>query len=308
VPSESSSVPANASASVRAYLADVVEACEAAAPLVCSVVLFGSIATGSRLTAVSDVDLLFALNDGVRDDTRKRFGVAVHELEARHGLGKPRRDRRGGLERFADRITANERSFFICTRSDLVSGEPARILGIPQSQAAFVDRVAIPSIIGSGVVLWGEDLLDAVPLPPIRRLDVGKACFSLFSQVLFSAVAYPLLPDATKYAMDSLKRSVHNCYFCYEGRPASLEEEVAYLDRVQGSSATRGRLLELRSRYEPSFGFVLRSLVAITRQHAATARSVAFPREAGAGTRRRLPGATTTSIMEAPGRKPDMHE
>lgn len=118
------------------------------------------------------------------------------------------------LERFADRITANERAFFVCTRADLLSGDPARILAISRAQARFVDRVAIPSIVASGVVLWGEDLLPAVPLPPIRRLDVAKAFFGLFSQVIFSAAAYPLLPRATKYAMDALKRSVHNCHFC----------------------------------------------------------------------------------------------
>jgi predicted nucleotidyltransferase len=263
---------------VRAYLVEVVEACEAADSLVCSVVLFGSVATGGNFSPVSDVDLLFVVRDGASEAERNRLCAAIIALEARHGLGKPEHDQRNRLERFADRMSANERTFFICTRADLVSGDPARILGIPRAQAAFVDRVAIPSIIGSGVVLWGEDLLGAVPLPPIRRLDVGKAFHGLFSQVLFSAATYPLLPRATKHAMDALKRSVHNCYFCYEKRAAPLEEEVAYLDRVQGASAARGRLLELRQRYEPSFGFVLTTLAAIARQHAVTAWSIPFPR------------------------------
>jgi hypothetical protein len=262
---------------VQAYLAEVLRTCEAAQPLVGTIVLFGGVATGSSFSAASDVDLLFVVRDGSSGEERSRLCAAVTALEARHGLGTPREGQPGLLERFADRMTANQRAFFICTRSDLLSGDPARILGIPRAQARFVDRVAIPSIVSSGVVLWGEDLLAAVPLPPIRRVDVAKAFLGLFSQVLFPAAAYPLLPRATKYAMDALKRSVHSCYFCYEMRSAPLEQEVEYLDRVQGPSGTRTRLLELRQRYEPSFGFVLATLVAITRQHATTVWRNSFP-------------------------------
>jgi hypothetical protein len=184
----------------------------------------------------------------------------------------------GALAAFADRVTANARAFFVCTRSDLLSGEPARILGIPRIQARFVDRVAIASIVASGVTAWGEDLLDAVPLPPIRRLDVGKAFFGLFGQALFTAAWYPLLPDATKYAMDTLKRSVHNCYFCHHARPAPLAEEVAFLDVRDGPIPALARLLELRRAYRPSYGFVVGCLPALVRLHLRTARQVRFPR------------------------------
>jgi hypothetical protein len=269
-----------------------VRTCEAAEALVGSVILFGSVATGSYASAISDVDLLLVVRDRASGEERKRLSAAVTAMEARHGLGKRRRGRPALLERFANRITANERSFFICTRSDLLSGEPARILGLSRTQARFVDRVAVPSIIASGVVLWGEDLLAVVPLPPIRRMDVAKSCFGLFSQVLFSSASYALLPHATRYAMDALKRSVHNCYFCYEKRAAPLEEEVAYLDRVQGPSGTRARLLELRREYQPSFGFVLMTLMTITRQHAITAWRNSYPMELRAvDERRRHTGA-----------------
>jgi len=35
-----------------------------------------------------------------------------------------------------------------------------------------VDRVVIPSIVGSAVTVWGEELLARIPLSPIRRVDV----------------------------------------------------------------------------------------------------------------------------------------
>ncbi len=257
-------------------------ACLARGGALVSVVLFGSAATGGYSAAVSDVDLLLVLRDGVNAGDRRSVRDAVSELEALHGLAKPRSHRPGALEAFADRVTANVRSFFVCTRADLLSGDPGRILDIPPAQARFVDRVAIPSIVASGVTVWGEDLLAQVPLPPIRRLDVVKAFFGLFNQVLFSAVVYPALPGATRYAMDALKRSVHNCYFCYHTRPAPLAEEVAFFQQRHGPSRALGRLMALRSDYRPSFRFVLGCLPALARLHLRTARDNEFPRDARA--------------------------
>jgi hypothetical protein len=110
-------------------------------------------------------------------------------------------------------------------------------------------------------------------------MDTAKAFFSLFNQVLFCAAAYPLLPTATKYAMDALKRSVHNCYFCYHLEPASLAEEVAFMERRYGRNRTLTRLLQLRDDYRPSLGFVLSCLPTLAVLHARTARDAGFPLE-----------------------------
>jgi len=143
-----------------------------------------------------------------------------------------------------------------------------------------VDRVTIPSIVATAVTVWGEELLNQVPLLPIRRLDVGKALFAHSNQVLFSAGLYPLLPSATKYAMDALKRSVHNCYFCYHGRPAKLSEEVEFFLRRHGRIRALDRLMALRSDYHRSFGFVLSCLPTLLLLHVHTARDNRFPRDA----------------------------
>jgi hypothetical protein len=262
---------------VEAYLADVTRNCTAPGGSVVSLVLFGSAATGGYQAGVSDVDLLLVLRDDAGPEARRNVSDKIDLLERRHGLAGPRPRRRNALERFAERITANGRAFFVCTRSDLLSGSPSRILGIPPAQALFVDRAAIPSILDSAAVIWGEDLLARVPLPPIRRLDVGKAFFGLFNQALFCAAVYPALPVATKYAMDALKRSIHNCYFCSHGRSARLAEEVAFFAEIHGSSRTLSQLLVLRGEYRPSFGFVLGCMPAIARLHLRTAVGNQFP-------------------------------
>lgn len=269
-------------AAIAAYLADIVTDCAGPGSPLVSLILFGSAAMGGYTPSISDVDLLLVLDDQADPAARDHVRKQVAALEQRHHLAKHRELRAGRLTKvfanFADRLTANVRAFFVCTRADLLSGAPERILGLPPSQARFVDRVAIPSIVTSARTVWGEHLLDRVPLPPIRRLDVAKAFVGLFNQALLSAALYALVPDATKYAMDALKRSVHNCYFCYHLRPAPLGVEISFFDTRYGPSATLAHLSALRREYRPSFGFIVSCLPTLALLHFRTARDVQFPR------------------------------
>lgn len=260
------------------YVSSVVSVCSGPDRGVVSVVLFGSVATGSYAPAISDVDLLIVVADSATEKDKLCLRDTISQLEASCGVAKRYPYERGVWDRIADRITANVRSFFVCTRSDLLSGDPGRILDISAMQARFVDRVAIPSIVGSGVTVWGEDLITQVPLLPIRRLDVGKAFFSFFNQLLFTAVGYPLTPGATKYAMETLKRSIHNCYYCYHLRPAQLAEEVAFFQQRIGTRIAFEDLMKLRTAYQPRFGFILRCFPTLVRLHVATAWDNQFPK------------------------------
>jgi predicted nucleotidyltransferase len=273
-------VPHSLPPRVQAYLEAIVRTCADSGAALVSVVLFGSAATGGFSEAISDVDLILVLPDGANSEDRHRLRDAVVRLEAVHGLREEPTRPLGALEAFVERVTANVRSFFVCTRGDLLSGDVARILDLRPSQAVFVDRVVVPSIVGSAVTVWGEDLLPHVPLSPIRRFDVFKALFGLSGQVLLCAAVFPVLPIATKYAMGALKRSVHNCFFSYHTYPAPLEEEVTFFQRRARPSRTLAQLLDLRRRYRPSFAFVVRCLPAMARLHLLTALDNRFPRVA----------------------------
>ena len=264
---------------IESYVASIVEACARPGSRAVSVILFGSAVTGGYTSAISDVDLMIVLDDRATQEDRRRVRDMVDEIESRSGVTKQYPYRRGALNPIVDRITANVRSFFVCTRADLISGDPARILDITPAQAAFVDRVAVPSIVGSSRTAWGEDLLGQVHFQPIPRMDVAMAFFSLANQVGLTLVAYPFLPGATKYAMEALKRSIHNCYFCYHCRLAPLSEEVDFFQKRIGPNAALAELMSLRAAYGPSVGFNLRCLPALVRLHLATARDNRFPRD-----------------------------
>ncbi len=266
-------------AEVRAYIDDIVSTCGVPNGPVVSIVVFGSAATGGHAMAVSDVDLIAVVADSTSLDARRGVSRQIDALETRHGLGKhrPKTSGLGGmLAGFADRMSGNDRACFVCTRADLLSGDPARILDIPRAQALFVDRITMSGILGFAVTAWGERLLPSVPLQPVRRLDVAMAFHRLFNVLLFTAVTYPLLPGATGYAMDILKHSVHSCYFCYHGRVAPLTDEVHFLEQRGGGPVLR-QLLALRSDKRTSYSFVLRCMPSLVRMHWRTLRSARFP-------------------------------
>lgn len=264
---------------VQGYLDAVVEACAASDSAPVSVILFGSAAAGGFSGTVSDVDLIIVLPDTTGPECRTRLRASIKELEILHGMSSARQP--GALESLVNRITGNDHTFFVCTRDDLLSGDAGRVLGLQPAQAFFVDRVVIPSIVSSAVTVWGEELLAGIHLPPIRRLDVFKAFFGLFNQLLMCAGLFPVLRGATGYAMGALKRSVHNCYFCYHGRRAALEEEIDFFQCRPGRIPALEQLLSLRHVYKESFGFVLNCFPALVRLHFRTALDNRFTPPAG---------------------------
>ncbi len=261
---------------VQAYLDAVIETCAASDCPPVSVILFGSAVAGGFSGTVSDVDLILVLPNSASRESQLRLRTAIRELEILHGMASARRP--GALESLVNRITGSDHTFFICTRDDLLSGDAGRVLGPPRAQAFFVDRVVVPSIVSSAVTIRGEELLGQMHLPPIRRLDVFKAFFGLFNQLLMCAGLFRVLPGATGYVMGALKRSVHNCYFCYHGRKAALEEEVDFFRQRLGRVPALEQLLSLRSAYVESFGFVLSCFPALVRLHFHTASDNRFPR------------------------------
>lgn len=262
---------------VQSYLDALVQLCTHGGRSVESIVLFGSAAKGGFSGGVSDVDAIIVLGDGATRDDRAQLLDEVTRLEVSHGLRTPAVGPKTMIETFAERAGGNALSSFICTRGDLLSGDVGRVFGLPPAQALFVDRIVFANIIVSAVTVWGEDLLPRVPVPPVRRFDVIKALFAFSNQVLLSVAAFAVLPDATKYAMGALKRSLHSCFFCYQRRAATLEEEVAFFTRHRRDDRTLAELLALRKQHRRSFAFVVRCLPTLARLHARTAWDNKFP-------------------------------
>ncbi len=261
---------------VQQYL-DAVSQLHAGAISLVSVILFGSTAS-STSSESSDVDLIVVIPDETSQEDRRFFCGAVTDLEIRHGLRLPEGRPKNPLEIFAEHAGGHAHSCFFCTRGDLISGDAARIFGLRATEEMFLERMFLGSVIVSAKTVWGEDLLSLVPLPSLRYLDVFKALFRLTGLVLFSAAAFPVLSDATRYAMGALKHSLHSCYFCYHLRTASVDEEVAFFNSRMDRSRVLLELLNQRQEHHRSFAFVLRCVPMIFRLHLRTVLDNRFPR------------------------------
>ena len=244
-----------------------------------SVILFGSVAKGG-FSSISDVDLIIVLPDDATTENKRRVRDEVARLETSHGFRPATTHPDGAVQARIERAVGHLFPCCVCTRSDLLSGDVARVLDLRRWEAPFVDRIVFASIVASAVTVWGEDLLPRVPVPPVRRLDVFKALYTISCQVVLAVATFPALPDATKYAMGALKHSLHSCFFCYHQRTGTLEEEVAFFNRLLGASRTLEELLSLRGQYRRSFPFVIRCLPTLARLHVRTARDCRFPHAA----------------------------
>lgn len=263
---------------VQQYLDAITRLHDGSAGLLVSVILFGSSASGAG-SASSDVDLIIVLADEASAEDRRRLRAMVSDLEITYGFRTPTNRTKNPLENFAEHAGGDSHSCFFCTRSDLLSGDVARVFGLRPAEGLFVDRIVLPSAIVSAKTMWGEELLPLIPLPAIRRLDVFKALFGLWGLAVMSVTAFPILPDATRYAMGALKHSLHSCYFCYHLKTAGLQEEIDFFHARLGRSRTLEELLSQRQNYHRSFAFVLRCLPMLLRLHLLTAWENRFPRE-----------------------------
>ena len=270
-------VPADSSCLIRKYLEAVAQLRLSSGASLVSVILFGSAAKGAFAAAVSDVDLVVVLPDSASQADRREIQEKVFALEITHGFRAPSDRTRGWLEKYLERCAGYSLSGFVCTRSDLLSGEISRVLGLSPFETVFIDRIVLAGVIISAVTVWGEELLAQVPIPALRRLDVLKALFNFMSAIIMSAAVFPVFPKATRYAMGVLKHSLHSCYFCYHQKTASLQEEVEFF----GSRVSRPKmwddLLNRRRIYTPSLAFVLGSLPVLFQLHLRTAQDNQFP-------------------------------
>jgi len=243
-----------------------------------SVVVFGSAARGGLFSKGSDVDTLVIVSDEVSEDRQHALGKEIALLETEHGFRTSISSRPASYEDMAEHLSGNSFSAFICSESDLLSGDSARILKLHPIEALLVDRIVLATILDSAVTFRGKDLLACVDTPPIRRLDVLKASISFLGVLLMSSMLYPVLPNSTKYSMGALKRSLHSCFYVCNRRSASLEEEVCYFRVRLRKTQALGDLMARRSQYDPSLRFVIAAFPQIVRLQIYALREGTFDR------------------------------
>ena len=279
MPSQHMKTPDRSQARLRQYLDEVVEVAGKRSPDIVSIIIFGSVAKGGFSPAVSDVDLMVVLADEVSPKTKERLYSDLAGLELKHNLRERPKSGVEIMQKWFDRMAGQFKSQFVCYRRDFLSGNRAKVFGInPYVESLILTTsVAFASIVTSARTIWGEDLLPDVSLPLLTKGHLAKNCRGFLMLNAGALLAYPVIPNATKYSMSALKWMIHCCYFCSRLRSAALEEEVEFFrDKVAEDTALI-ELLSLRQEYRPSLRFIWNCFGAIRGLYATTARETKFP-------------------------------
>ena len=263
----------------RDYVDEVIELAAGRDDGVASVVVFGSVVKGRFTPGTSDVDVIVVLADDALRGRRKELDGRLAALELKHGLRERLRSKAEVVYQMVDRMCGLFLSHFVCYKRDLLAGNSARAFGVnPLADLTLLStRIGFAGIVTSAKTVWGEDLLIEVRIPPITRWHLLMNCLAYLSLNALALFTFPVLPNATRYAMMALKGALHGCYFCYNLKSATIELEVDFFTEKLGGPTTLAALLSLRQVYRSDFRFVGRCFSTITRLYTMTAGENRFP-------------------------------
>lgn len=263
---------------IRDYIDEVIQIADESSPDIVSVSIFGSVAKGSFSQSVSDVDLIVALRDEVPQKMKQIISLDLAALELKHGLRKHPNSKLETVYSKFDRMVGQFKSQFVCYKRDLLSGNTAAVFDINPLAESFIlsTQIGFANIVTSAKTIWGEDFLHHIHLPTLTKGHLAKNCLSFLLLNACALLGYPILPNATKYSMSVLKWMLHNCYFCYTSKSATIEDKIEFF-RAKIRGNTFSELLCLRREYRPSLRFIKDCFRALVQLYVVTARENKFP-------------------------------
>jgi len=261
------------------YLSDVIQLADARHPAIVSILIFGSVAKGGFLQSISDVDLIVVLADEAPQHMKRVISYDLAALELKHGLRKQSNSKLERLYTTVDRMASQFKSYFVCYKRDLLSGNTAAVFDVNPLIESLVLSVEIgfASIVKSSAVIWGEDFRHQIRIPALTKAHLVKNCAAFVSLNACALLVYPFLPNATTYSMSALKWMLHTCYFCYALESASIEHEIDFFSTKLGEHKLFSELLSLRREPRPSFAFIKRCFGTLIQLYFSTAREIEFP-------------------------------
>ncbi len=261
------------------YLNDVIQLADERYPAIGSILIFGSAAKGNFLRGVSDIDLLIVLADNTAQQTKRIISDDLAALELKHRLRRPPDSRLERLYTKVDRMASQFKSYFVCYRRDLLSGNTAAVFDVnPLIESLILStHIGFASIVKSSTVMWGEDFRRQIHIPALTKAHLMKNWVAFLLLNAFAFVGYPFLPNATLYSMSALKWMLHSCYFCYILESATIEEEIEFFRTKLGEHKTFSELQSLRREKRPSLAFIRGCFGTLIQLYFATARDNEFP-------------------------------
>ena len=245
-----------------------------------SLIIFGSAIKGEYQPDLSDVDLIFVLNDKTSKKAKAHISEGLSELEYKYSLRKRNGSMVDTVYKRAEDMTGMYVSHFVCYRRDFLSAKFSKIFNLN----LFLCKIFAPtdvvwaSVIKSASTLWGENLLIKTTFSEIKKNQIKKSKRMNLVLCFAALITYILHPDATKYAMEAVKWSLQTCYFSYTLEPATTTKAVSFFSHRGYKQPLLEELIKLRRNYRTSFRFVRKSFKVIRDIHNKTLRENDFPK------------------------------
>jgi predicted nucleotidyltransferase len=261
------------------YIHEVIQLAHARCPAIVNISIFGSVAKGGFSQTVSDVDLIVVLADEAPQQMKRIISDDLAALELKHGLRTHPNSKLERVYTTVDRIASQFKSYFVCYKRDLLSGNTAAVFDVNPLIGSLVlsTHIGFAGIVKSSKVIWGEDFRYQIHIPALTKAHLVKNCAAFLLLNACALMGYPFLPNATRYSMSALKWMLHTCYFCYTLESATIEEEIDFFRTKLGERKPFSELLSLRQEYRSSFAFIRRCFSALSRLYVVTARDNEFP-------------------------------
>lgn len=246
-----------------------------------SLIIFGSAVKGEYQPDLSDVDTIFVISDKTSKEDKIRINKELDELEYKHSFRKKNGSVVDAVYKRAEDITGMYISHFVCYRKEFLSAKFSKVFNVNLLLCKIFapTDVVWASVIKSATTLWGENLLEKVSLSYVTKNQIRKSRMMNLALCVSAFLSYIIHPDATKYAMESVKWSLQTCYFGYTLEPVTTKKAILFFENEGYKNTTLNELLELRNKYRKSFRFIRGSFKVIRDLHNKTIRENTFPKK-----------------------------
>ena len=226
-----------------------------------SIFIFGS----REFTEVSDVDLIFVVK-GIEKHEMKKIKYELKSVEIKYGLRNLRDEFIGSFLNHLEEETGMFCSNFICTPQDLIEGNFSKIFNTNK----FFTFLSPTNIVLSNVfqnleILYGEDITNFLPKFRISYFQIIKSVIMCSALSFLSILLLLFSKEATKYAMEAVKWSLHNTYFYNYRNSMTIDRLISFF--IKTGYNDLNKLKKLRLKYRRDVFFNLHSLPLVIKLH-----------------------------------------
>jgi len=199
------------------------------------IILFGSYARAksateeSSATKISDVDLIFKIDDSVSNSELKRVDGLIDALAIKYGLRMKADSLFNKFLRAVEKTTGMFVSHFFVRNKYWKAQKFSKVFRLNSLLSALLApcKLVLKSMSFDCITLWGEglDVQDSIKIP---KADLFRSMLMNFILCLAGNFLGPFVKTPEMYVLESVKWSIRACYFYITEKIASVDSTVMF--------------------------------------------------------------------------------